>query len=377
MISLRAVVGTVIGGYNPLVSFFVLALLMNPFPDLWPQAYIHSLNPFALKITESFGIRWYGLAYLAGFFLGYLFIRWMVSKSDLGFPKSLVSDFVFSAAIGTVIGGRIGYAAFYSPSLFFEFTSSVPFWGLLALHKGGMASHGGIIGLIVACILFAKRYNLNTLTLLDLTTIGGTAGIFLGRIANFINGELLGRIAPPDYRFAVKFPTEITSWPIVARERLPLLDKTVEAIGIDRATWFSYIDRGDIRQLERILTLIVERVQDGSQIILNLLFPTIPGRYPSQLFEAFLEGFAILAILLILWRVPRRPGFIAGAFFIIYPLARFIGESYRLPDIGIGFQMFGLTRGQWLSVFMVIFGGIFALLSSRSSVKKIGGWGAV
>ncbi|MCB0321056.1 MAG: prolipoprotein diacylglyceryl transferase, partial [Bdellovibrionales bacterium] len=146
--------------------------------DILPQPYFHAINPFAIQLTESFGIRWYGLAYLAGFLAGYFSIRWMVKHGKSPLPLELVGDFVFSVAMGCLVGGRLGYCFFYRPELFMDFRSAPPFWGVFAVNEGGMASHGGILGIILVCIWFGRRHKLLTWHLLDLTILGATLGIF-------------------------------------------------------------------------------------------------------------------------------------------------------------------------------------------------------
>jgi len=117
-----------------------------------PDAYLHTLNPFAIHISGNFGIRWYGLAYLAGFLIGYYIILFLAKRGLSPLKPESVGDFVFTTALGAVIGGRLGYCILYSPELFTKITSSIPYWGVLAINEGGMASHGGIAGVIVACM---------------------------------------------------------------------------------------------------------------------------------------------------------------------------------------------------------------------------------
>lgn len=132
-------------------------------------AYVHHIDPFLFKFSDGFGIRWYGLSYLAGFYIAYLIISWMGRRLLSPLSPALASDFVFTAALGTVIGGRLGYCVFYAPNLLTQFTTTPPFWGVLAINQGGMASHGGIIGIIVACIYFGKKHGIAIPHLLDLT----------------------------------------------------------------------------------------------------------------------------------------------------------------------------------------------------------------
>ncbi len=343
------------------------------------NAYLHTLNPFALEIAEGIGIRWYGLAYLAGFLVGYFIIKAMTQRGLSPLRGEQVSDFVFTVALGTIIGGRLGYCIFYDPSLLTSFSTQLPFWGVLAINQGGMASHGGIIGIAVACLWFAKRHGISALHLQDLTTLGGTAGIFFGRIANFVNGELVGRVSPENYPLAVKFPQDILSWPSFEPGRVASLGPVAESVGTSAEQWSVIVKNFTVQssawqQLNVILQRIVEAVQDHNPLTENLLEPLLSPRYPSQLFEALLEGLALFIILSLIWTRPRKPGVIAGWFFSLYAIVRIIGEQYRMPDLHLGFQWLGLTRGQWLSVGMLIFGAVWTLLCSLKSGDKLGGW---
>jgi phosphatidylglycerol---prolipoprotein diacylglyceryl transferase len=343
--------------------------------DLWPNAFLHTLNPFAIRFTETFGIRWYGLAYLAGFLCGYWFILRLARRGKTQLPESLASDFVFCVALGTVIGGRLGYCFLYSPELITKFTASFPFWGVLAINEGGMASHGGILGIIIACILFGRKHSVKPLALFDLTTIGGAIGIFFGRIANFINGELFGRVAPPNFQFAVKFPQEILVWPYTEPEKLSALAPAVNALGMKEDRWNQLVEQATVRGnpsniMADTLQQLVDEVQRGNLIVRANIAPVLSGRHPSQLYEGLLEGLLILVSLLWIWRKPRSPGVIGAAFLVIYPVVRIIGEQFRVPDLQIGFQWLGLTRGQWLSVIMLIASAIFLRYCLKQSANK-------
>ncbi|MHC5005651.1 MAG: prolipoprotein diacylglyceryl transferase, partial [Planctomycetota bacterium] len=162
------------------------------------ESYVHQLDPFAIRFTESFGIRWYGLAYAAGFVIAWLFIRWFARTGRSPMSPNAVGDLMTWVIVGVLVGGRVGYALFYDPSLFVGFTSSPPWWDLLAINKGGMASHGGILGVIAVCLLYARRHGLSGLHLLDMGAVSCTGGLFLGRLANFVNAELWGRPLPPE-----------------------------------------------------------------------------------------------------------------------------------------------------------------------------------
>lgn len=334
------------------------------------MTYVHDLNPFVIQFTENIGIRWYGLSYLTGFLLGYWLITYLIKSGKSALPLEKAGDFVFTVAMGTVIGGRLGYCLFYDPALLMRFSSTFPFWGVLEFHKGGMASHGGIIGLIGACMIFAKRNNLSILHCMDLTVMGGAIGIFFGRIANFINGELVGRPAESPIPFGVKFPTDILAWPTEDRARLPLLERSVELVGVTKETWQQWIETGRSSPIKEVIHRIIEEVQKGNHAVKEALSPVLLTRHPSQLYEALLEGLFLFLVMFSLWRKNLRPGIISGWFLVLYPIVRIIGEQFRLPDAGIGFQWLGLTRGQWLSVAMLALGTIGLLSWSKGPVVK-------
>jgi phosphatidylglycerol:prolipoprotein diacylglycerol transferase len=343
--------------------------------------YLHTMDPFALDFGGGMGIRWYGLAYLTGFVAGYLIIRWIISKGRSDLSPALVGDFVFTVAAGSIIGGRLGYCLFYSPDLFTHFSFDPPFWGVLAIHKGGMASHGGILGVIAGCILFGRQKKLSFLHLADLTTMGGTIGIFFGRIANFINGELPGRICPKDYPFAVRFPQDILTWPHSAPEKLSSLTNAVTALGQSASEFGTLIQRYRYdatkwQQLNDLFDQLIFQVQKGNQAIGEALVTAIDPRYPSQLIAAVLEGLIVFLVLIALWRKPRKPGVVGGVFLSTYAVVRVISEQYRLPDLHIGYQLFGLTRGQWLSLVLLICSLIIVWICARRDSERLGGWGA-
>lgn len=317
--------------------------------------YVDSLNPYAIQFGSSFGIRWYGLSYLAGFVVGYYVFLWLARRGRTPLRPELVGDFIFSVALGTIIGGRLGYCLFYDQSLLIKFSGIFPFWGLFEVHHGGMASHGGIVGIITACYLFARKHQLPALRLLDLAALAGGIGIFFGRIANFINGELVGRPCSPDLPWAVKFPQDIFLWPFEAPQRLYDLAPVVAKLGIPETTWRTAIEHSPGGPLvEATLSRIVSSIQAGNDSLTLALAPFLTPRHPSQLYEALLEGAFLFIAMLWLWRKPRQPGVITGSFLVLYSIVRIIGEQFRMPDPGIGFQLFGLTRGQWLSIAMLL-----------------------
>jgi phosphatidylglycerol---prolipoprotein diacylglyceryl transferase len=343
------------------------------------SSYLHAIDPFAIKFTETFGIRWYGLAYLAGFVIGYWIIQALCRRGRLLIAADQIADFVFAVALGTIVGGRLGYCLFYSPDLFLRFRPEIPFWGVLAVNEGGMASHGGIIGIVVACYLFGRKRGIPSAHLCDLTTLGGTVGVFFGRMANFVNGELIGRPAAEGVRWSVKFPQDLFLWPSQEPSRLLQLKDLVAQLGVSAEQWGAMLsglgrDSSAARAVEGVLLKIINEVQSGNQAVAAALRPLLQARYPSQIYEALLEGLLMFILLNLIWLKPRKPGVITGAFLTMYSVVRFIGEQYRMPDAQIGYEIFGLTRGQILSVFVFCFGLAVLIISSRLDRKAVGGW---
>ena len=341
---------------------------------------VHNLDPFAWQISGDFGIRWYGLSYMMGFICAYLLIKWLAERQRMGLSGQMVGDFVTYAAIGTLVGGRLGYVIFYSPDLFLKFKSAFPFWGVLAVNEGGMASHGGMIGIVLACLLFARKYSINALYLFDLVATVGPIGVFFGRIANFINGELVGRPCDPSFPLAVKFPQDIYAWPQQGVEKLAELSPVVENVGVTSTQWADLLAKFQLDFSARdtvyeTLNKIVLGIQNGNEAAREAIAPLLTPRYPSQLFAAVGEGLFLFIVLFFLWRRPRKPGFIASTFILLYAIVRIGGEHFRMPDAHIGFQWLGLTRGQWLSIAMFIVGLVLMFIWSRASSLNVPGWG--
>ena len=335
------------------------------------DGWLHNLNPFAIRFYDEVGIRWYGLAYLTAFVVGYLVIRHFTRLGRSPLSAAHVGDFVFAIAVGTIVGGRLGYCIFYSPNLLTTFTKDFPFWGVLALHHGGMASHGGMIGIVVACLWFARKHSVSFPHLCDLTTIGATVGIFFGRIANFINGELVGRPVVSPVPWAVKFPQDIVAWPSEDPARLSSLSGVVEHLGITTSQWQEWIHQmymnADVsHRVQQTLSRIIAAVQNGDLPVSAALKPLLTPRHPSQLYAALLEGLLLFLIVTWLWRKPRPAGLITGVFLLCYGIVRIIGEEFRMPDAQLGFQLLGLTRGQWLSTAMLVIGPVVMWRVRRS-----------
>lgn len=361
------------------------------------SAWVHNLSPFLVQFSPNFGIRWYGLAYLTGFIVGAMMIIFVARRGRRTIDPDIVTDFITYIVFGTMIGGRVGYALFYSPDLLTDFSTSriagfnVPVWGVLRVWEGGMASHGGILGIVIASVLFARRHKLDWRHLGDMTVLGGSVGIFCGRIANFINGELFGREAASWFPLPMKFPGEMFLWLKHDREKniadltigadlLPRLNPTVKAMGLSLDQWTSSIAQVRVSsasryQVQSVINDIIVAIQNGNEPVRQALGEVLTPRYPSQLIEALLEGLLLFAIAFWFWQKPRKPGVVGGLWLTCYACVRIFGEQFRMPDADIGYQLFGLTRGQWLSIAMLAGSATLLFVSSHRDVPVIGGWG--
>jgi phosphatidylglycerol:prolipoprotein diacylglycerol transferase len=280
---------------------------MISFPDISPEIFSISIFGFDLAL------RWYALAYIAGIVIGWRLVVMTVKSARLWPNKTPVmtaaqiEDMLTWIILGVLLGGRIGYVLFYQPDIYLQNPLAI-----LAIWEGGMAFHGGLLGVIVAAWIYTGRQNINRLSAADAIALGVPPGLLLGRFANFINAELWGR--PTDLPWAVAFPGYAA--------------------------------------------------QDCPNVI------GLCTRHPSQLYEALLEGLVLLCLLLwLVWRRDgyKRPGLLSGTFFAGYGLARFVVEFVRQPDaqfisennpLGLAWHVtgYGLTMGQLLSLPMIVLG---------------------
>lgn len=352
------------------------------------QNYIHQISPIALSIYGELAIRWYGLAYLAGLLLGLVLMQKMSKRGGNLLNPEQLSDLVTWSALGVMGGGRLGYCLFYSPDLLLDFSASFPFWGALRVWEGGMSSHGGVLGVVFATFLFGRKYKIQWLHVNDLTVLGASLGFFFGRIANFINGELYGRIiTDKPISWAVKFPQELTEWANYSQEKLtalePLAQQFAGAKGVPALiksyNWqdlaLRYTVDGKARfAVDGFISWIQNQCVEKNQLVLDALQTVLPARYPSQLVQALCEGLLVFIILNLIWLKPRKPGVLTAWFGILYAFARIIGEQFRMPDAQIGFQALGLTRGQWLSVGMLVASLAILFVCLKRDAEKIKGW---
>ena len=260
-----------------------------------------------------FTLRFYSLAYLAGILLGYWHLSKMIKAPGAPMAQRHADDLFFYCTLGIILGGRLGYAAFYTggstgkPSLFTHFTpGETVSWDLLRLWDGGMSFHGGVIGVLIAIGWVAWRNGLSFIRICDYIAVNVPFGMMFGRIANFINGELWGRPVKGYVPWEMVFPSDPLGLP----------------------------------------------------------------RHPSQLYEALLEGAMMIAIMLpLFWktRARFRPGLLVGAFTIGIATARFVVEFFREPDSQL--EQFarntGLSMGQWLSIPLALAGLIVVIWALR------------
>ena len=306
--------------------------------------YLHDLSPDLIRFTDTIGIHWYGLAYVMGFYFAYLVMRNLATRGYGQLKPEAIGDFITLVSIfGVVLGGRIGYMLLYD----FESFVHNPLI-ILQLWKGGMASHGGILGIVIFTWFYARKHKLSWPGLGDNLVVGAPLGLLFGRIANFINGELWGH--PTTVPWAVKFPTEIHTREFIAP---PTLSFNPDALPMH----------------SNEIIAVLKQTPTGLQELIEAL----PPRHPSQLYEALLEGLFLFVVLyLVRTRCSKNlpHGVLTGLFFILYAIVRIFGETYRVPDSSL---IMGITKGQFYSVFMIGIGLAFlfnAWVSQRRTIAK-------
>lgn len=349
-------------------------------------AWLHTLDPFLFRITDGFGVRWYGLSYLAGFFVAYLLLLRLSSTPERpGFtplPRWRVGDAMIWLVGGVLVGGRLGYVFFYQPSLLWTFFDDAPWWGVLAINQGGMASHGGMLGLIAASWRVSRGWREPSgeavgrapfLHITDVVALIGTPGLLFGRIANFINGELLGRIVTPPGTegpwWTVQFPQELRGWRapgvLDAESHAPLLTDEQQRQLWSLVSKFRIGDEPWSIAIERLIANAGEHAQQ--------LKPLLSSRHPSQLYQAVAEGIIVGILVWVVAARPRKPGVIGATFLVGYGVLRIATEFIRLPDPGLD-RVLGLSRGQWLSVAMVGLGVAVLIWNALRRAEPMGGW---
>jgi phosphatidylglycerol:prolipoprotein diacylglycerol transferase len=262
-------------------------MLVLPYPVIDPV--LIEVGPFA--------IRWYALAYMFGIILGWQYANRLAAHSPHLVKPADIDDFVMWATLGVVLGGRLGYVLFYKPEYYMEHPLAA-----LAIWHGGMSFHGGLLGVMVAGVTYCRNRGFSVAAFADLIFCSAPIGLFLGRIANFINGELAGR-PTTDVPWAMVFPT----YGPPARHPSQLYEAGLEGIALF--------------------------------VILYVLW-----RQPA---------------------VRNRPGILSGCFLIGYGVFRAFVETFREPDSYLGFLAGGLTMGQILSIPMILLGGLIIAWACR------------
>jgi phosphatidylglycerol:prolipoprotein diacylglycerol transferase len=261
------------------------------------------VHPHFDPVALHFGpllVRWYGLMYLAGFIAGLLLGKYRAkSRPDLGWTVEQVDDVLLYVVLGVVLGGRLGYVLFYKPDFYFHHPLEI-----LYVWEGGMSFHGGFIGVMLAILLFKRVTHKPWLAMMDFVAPLVTPGIAAGRLGNFINGELVGRVT--DVQWGMRFYKP---------------DGTLDVV----------------------------------------------ARHPSQLYEFALEGVVLFCLLWWFSSKPRPKGAVSALFLIGYGCARFAVEFTREPDDFLGLLSLGLSMGQWLSLPMIVAGIVMMIWSYRKT----------
>ncbi len=308
-------------------------------------AYVHDWNPILIELFGPLAVRWYGLAYLISFLLGFILLKYLARNKLWVLPPEDVSDFIAMAAmLGVFLGGRVGYVLFYMiPDRGIQYILDDPLT-IIRVWDGGMSSHGGILALIIFTFFYAKKKGVSWTGLGDGLCVVAPVGIFSVRMANFINGELYGRVDKA-CKWAVKFPDTFFDPSAPEYSKYTQAASAVQAVAPvaeGMAITPSYMKE-------------VLRSNDGLHSVFEeLLLP----RHPSQLYEGLLEGLLLFAILFsIRLKFPKLGhGILTGIFFILYAIGRIFAEQYREPDSA----MIGLfTKGQFYSLFMIFAGLVF------------------
>ena len=273
-------------------SVIVRAMLIHP-----------QFDPVAVSLGPL-KVHWYGLTYLVAFVGAYLLATIRAKHSpfaERGWTRQHVEDLLFFSMLGVVLGGRLGYVLFYKPSHYFANPAEI-----FAVWQGGMAFHGGLLGVITAMAVFAKRQGRHFFEVADLVAPCVPLGLAAGRIGNFINGELWGRAADPSLPWAMVFP------------------------------------------------------ESGSDL----------PRHPSQLYQFGLEGMLFFVLLWLYARKPRQQGAVSGMFLLGYGTFRFIAEYFREPDSFLGLLALNMSMGQWLCVPMIVLGALFWGMAKKDAFQS-------
>lgn len=322
----------------PTPADVIVALIEIRFP--W-------VGPVAIDLPGPVDLRWYGLAYLAAFLAGWLVLRTLARGEAFRLSPAATGDLAFAMMLGVLVGGRLGYIVVYD----LRGTIADPL-SILRVWEGGMSFHGGLLGVTVAAVWFARRRGMPFLHLADALALATPLGIFFVRLANFINGELYGRFASSNVPWAMRFPTDPAALRLLGAEGLAMRERELSiAAAYESGLWDSIRSQ-------------------------------VPLRHPSQLYEALAEGVLLAALLWGVYRgrarsslVERRDDGLYGALFLIgYGAARVVIELFRQPDVQfrgpadpLGTVLGPLTMGQVLSVLMIVAGVVLLAIRRRAT----------
>jgi phosphatidylglycerol:prolipoprotein diacylglycerol transferase len=314
----------------------LLGLIEIPFPRI---------DPVALELPGGLAIRWYGITFMIGFYAGYLLMRKLARDGYVPMEPDAVGDLLFMFILGVILGGRLGYILFYDFATFAANPARI-----IRIWEGGLAFHGGLLGALTAGWWFARKHKVPFLRLGDGLALVVPPAILTVRIANFINGELYGRVTTDAVPWAVRFPTD----PAAAR-----------LLGTAGA--------GSMRERE---LLIEQAYRTG---LWDQVRAQVPLRHPSQLYEGLAEGLLLGLVLWGLYAWTRKrgirlaPGTIGGVFMLGYGLIRSFLELFRQPDAQftdagdpVGTVLGPLTMGQTLSLGMILVGIFFVVRGLRA-----------
>ena len=335
--------------------------------------YVHHLNPIALPIYGGLALRWYGLAYLFGFIGGFLLLRHLAQRGLWVLKPEKTADFIAASALfGVFLGGRVGYMLFYHlPKVGWAGLAKDPLL-VFRVWEGGMASHGGILGLVIFTWFYAKKEKVSWTGLGDGLCVVAPLGLFLGRMANFVNGELYGRVAN-GVGWAMKFPLTLVDGNAPEFDRFN--DAAVAAVQVEPKLSKAYqaLEAASNQEYPYAKSAYFEALLDANRHsgkVNDAIAPYLEPRHPSQIYEGLLEGALLFTILWVVRvRFKNAPhGLLTGLFFLLYPIFRIFGEQFREPDAAmVGF----LTKGQFFSLFMFIFSGCFLTYAWRGRNKTV------
>ncbi|ULJ68885.1 prolipoprotein diacylglyceryl transferase [Wielerella bovis] len=271
--------------------------------------FIHpNFDPVAIQLGPL-AIRWYALSYIVGFVLFVWLGRKRIKAGNTLFTNEMLDDLLTWGVVGVILGGRFGYILFYNLNQYLTNPLDI-----FKIWEGGMSFHGGFLGVVLAVFLFARKHKMRFLQALDFVAPLVATGLASGRIGNFINGELWGRVTDPNHFWAMGFP------------QAKFADAALAQVNAQYATWLTQ-------------------------------YGYLP-RHPSQLYQFALEGLCLFVMVWIFSKKARPEGQVSALFLGGYGVFRFIAEFAREPDAQLGLLGMGMSMGQWLSVPMIILGVI-------------------